>query len=737
MAEQQASSSGLKAAVTSQQPLHIAFLWHQHQPYYKADGSYLMPWVRFHGVKDYYDMVRILDDYPKIRQNFNLVPSLLIQLEDYINNGAEDAILTLTRKSPSELTEKDKKEVLRSFFIANFERMIKPYARYLELFQKRGASYSDKKFAEVGLRFTEQDWLDLQVWYNMTWVGEYSKHDPPFKRILEKGRDFTEDDKKILLDGHMEILKRIIPKHKEAQSRGQIEVSVSPFYHPILPLLCDTDIARLTATGTAFPKKRFCHPEDAEAHIQRALEHYEHIFGRKPLGMWPSEGSVSEEVLNLLARHEIQWTASDEEVLFKSFQSKSYGKLYCPYQYKTPSGVVKIVFRDHTLSDLIGFVYAHWSPDHAASDFVNRLHSIREKLLTAVGADGLSYALVSIVLDGENCWEYYQSDGKDFLRTLYWLLSKDDLLKTTTIGDFVATRKCEALPRLFPGSWINANFKIWIGHEEDNKAWDLLTTTRDFLLNEEQSNKYDEKVLQQAWEEIYIAEGSDWCWWYGDEHTTANIDEFDLLFRSHLIRVYELLGVPRKQVPEELKHSIRKKFGKFFVTKPTRHIHPSVDGARRSAYEWNGAGYFDALSSGGAMHQVSTVVRRIYYGYDEKSLYLRVDTSKPLTEKQRYLVRFTEPFEMLLEFSRSSLSVKRVDSQQPAIFSCSLNYAIGEVFEVSMSLSSFGWQLGSRLAFDVTILEDGREIESLPREDLIKFTIKSQSVLEKEESGNG
>jgi len=732
MAEQQPSLSGsLKAVVFPQQPLYVAILWHQHQPYYKADGSYLMPWVRFHGVKDYYDMVRILDDYPKIHQNFNLVPSLLIQLEDYINHDATDTVLTLTRKSPSALSEKDKKEILKSFFMANFERMIKPYPRYLELFNKRGgASYNPRKFVEVSSNFTEQDWLDLQVWYNMVWVGEYSKYDQPFKRILEKGRNFTEEDKRILLDGHIHILKKIIPKHIEAQGRGQIEISISPFYHPILPLLCDTDIARSATTSTSFPTQRFHHPEDAETQIKRGIECYENIFGKKPCGMWPSEGGVSPETLFLMAKHGIQWTASDEEVLFRSLQSKGYTKLYRPYQLKTSKGTVKIIFRDHTLSDLIGFVYSSWSPDNAAHDFVNRLHTIRTNLLNALGEDGLKNSLVSIILDGENCWEYYQSDGKDFLRTLYWLLSKDDSIKTTTIGDFIAGKNCETLPTLFPGSWINANFKIWIGHEEDNKAWDLLKTTRDFLVKEGEKNKHKEDVLRKAWEEIYIAEGSDWCWWYGDEHTTANIDDFDFLFRSHLIRVYELLGVPRKQIPEDLKQSIRKKFEKFFVIKPTRYIHPTIGGTRLSSHEWSGAGYFDTVRTGGTMHQASVFVQRIYYGYDDKNLYLRIDTSKPLNENQRCLIHFTEPYEMLLEFSRSSLSLKRTNNQQLSAVVHSLSYAIGDVFELSLNSVSFGWGIGSRLAFEVSILEDGKELESWPKGDLIKFRIKSKGSLQ-------
>jgi alpha-amylase/alpha-mannosidase (GH57 family) len=731
MAEQKPLlDSSSEALMASAAPLRVAFLWHQHQPYYQTDGSFLLPWVRFHGTKDYFDMVRILDDYPKIRQSFNLVPSLLVQIDDYINGRSVDNVFDLSRKKASDLTEAEKKEVLRSFFMANFDHMIKPYPRYLELFEKRGGfSYGPKKYVEASANFTTQDWLDLQVWYNMVWVGEYSKYDQPFKTILEKGRDFTEGDKISLLDGQFQILRKIIPAHVRAQERAQIEVCFSPFYHPILPLLCDTDVARQTTSSTVFPQPAFRHPEDAEAQIKSAIEHYEHTFGRSPMGMWPPEGSVSKQALALMAKHGILWTASDEEVLFRSVDAKDYSGVYRPYRLNTPEGSINIIFRDHSLSDLIGFVYSSWGPDEAAHDFVNRLHSIRTNLVNTGGEVALNNALVSIILDGENCWEYYQSDGKDFLRTLYWLLSNDSMIETTTISDFLSGKTCENLPSLYPGSWINANFKVWIGHEEDNTAWDLLRTTRDLLTQSADRMQHDKNALEKAWEEIYIAEGSDWCWWYGDEHSSENADDFDFLFRSHLIKVYEILGIPRRQMPEGLKRSIRNRFDKFFVTKPTRHVHPVIDGSRLNSQAWNGCGYFDTGRTSGAMHQVSTFVQRIWYGYDNKNLYLRVDGSRRPTEQNRFLVHFTEPFELLLDVSHKNLSIRRSEHKGSSAACCSLSYAIDDVFEVSLDRASFGWKEGTKLSLEISFLEDDKELESWPKGDMIQLRIKSKSAL--------
>jgi alpha-amylase/alpha-mannosidase (GH57 family) len=279
---------------------------------------------------------------------------------------------------------------------------------------------------------------------------------------------------------------------------------------------------------------------------------YEKTFGKKPKGMWPSEGSVSETILPLVVKAGINWIATDEEILYLSLLMKKEGEarnttrgsgtLYKPYQIATGDKKLSILFRDHTLSDLIGFVYSNWDANQAASDFIQRLHQIRKD----IPESELSASVVTIILDGENCWEYYKNDGHDFLAALYTKLSEDRLLRTATISEFLESPvKPQKLSGLFAGSWINHNFRIWIGHPEDNLAWDLLTKTREALVDfgkQKGQNPESEKILQAAWREIYIAEGSDWNWWYGDEHQADGIEEFDRMFRSHLLYVYELIG---------------------------------------------------------------------------------------------------------------------------------------------------------------------------------------------------
>jgi len=301
--------------------------------------------------------------------------------------------------------------------------------------------------------------------------------------------------------------------------RRQIEISTTPFYHPILPLLCDSAIAKVALPHLTLPKKKFAHPEDAISQVEQAVKYHQERFGRPPEGMWPSEGSVSEEIIPIIAKAGIKWIATDEEILARSLakgHALQPAELYRPYLIEKEGQTLNIIFRNHRLSDLVGFVYSGWKGEEAAHDLIAHLHHIRESLPEIGGP-----YLVSLALDGENAWEYYQSNGVEFFNALYPKLSKDPLLKTITIGQFIKENPpTQKLPQLFPGSWINHNFKIWIGHEEDNLAWDYLAHARD-LLTRVKPEDWDEELKKKmaiAWQELFIAEGSDWCWWFGDDH---------------------------------------------------------------------------------------------------------------------------------------------------------------------------------------------------------------------------
>src|SRR5437762_9665207 len=365
----------------------VAILWHMHQPYYEdlATREHILPWVRLHALKDYYGMAALLREFPGVRVTFNLVPSLLVQLEAFAEDRARDPYLALSLKPAEELSESDVAFILENFFHAQRQRMIDIYPRYAELLARRGGSLptpADRRAAAS--RFSRDDLRDLQVWHKLAWIDPfYLAGDSRLRRLVAKDRGFTEDDKQQLREVELELLNRVIPEYREAVARGQIEVSASPFYHPILPLLCDTDIYLRTHPDSRMPRERFIHPEDAAEQLTRAVTYHERLFGRRPVGLWPSEGSVSDAMIPLVAAAGFKWLATDELILARTlnatFSRDARGHveqpewLYTPYRIRAGSASIAGVFRDHVLSDLIGFSYAGWNADAAAEDFVNRL----------------------------------------------------------------------------------------------------------------------------------------------------------------------------------------------------------------------------------------------------------------------------------------------------------------------------------------------------------------------------
>ncbi len=610
----------------AENPLYINFLWHMHQPYYKdpVSGETTMPWVRLHAIKDYLDMVQILQDFPNIHQTFNIVPSLLEQLEDILSpDSRKDKSFEITLKKAKELTEDEKIFLLKNFFMANWETMIKPLPRYYDLLIKRGKHFSTEEMHSALKRFNNQDFTDLQVLFNLVWIDPiYRASDPQLKELEKKGKYYTEDEKVSILNKQIEIIRQIIPTYKKMQESGIIEISVSPFYHPILPLICDTDIAKISYPEIKSPNARFRHPEDAKLQIESAIKYYTDRFGRTPRGMWPSEGSVSEEVVDLVIESGIKWMATDEDILFKSLgKYKTQEELYKPYSIQRKSGELTLLFRDKALSDSIGFMYQNWPPVKAAADLTNRLRAVRGALPRTKGP-----FLVSIILDGENAWEYYPNDGREFLISLYKNLSADNAFKAVTASEFLETHQERgALTHLYPGSWINSNFAIWIGHDEDNRAWEYLTDARNTLETYEKQHPEESasEKLKKAWKEIYIAEGSDWNWWFGEDHSSANDEEFDRLFRTHLLNIYKFIG---QKPPEYLSTPIKVKKAKI-LKEPSALIKPLIDGIDTNYFEWINAGIIDAGKSGGTMHQSETIIKRVYFGFDMENLYLRFDFS--------------------------------------------------------------------------------------------------------------
>ncbi len=714
----------------SNKKIAVAILWHQHQPFYKNGADiYQMPWVRFHSTKDYLDMMLVLQEFPKIKQNVNLVPSLLYQILDYANNGARDNIWKLTETPAAELTADDKKSILSDFFLANVNNMIKPYPKYYEMYLKFKWHLKNQPIERRIEAFSVQDFLDLQVWYNLTWIGVESRKRPEISHLFKKGKKFSEQDKKILLSESRKIMGEIIPLHKKLWDEGQLDLSTTPYYHPILPLLCDNYIAQESSPHLPLPHNHFSFPEDAENQVIKGLELFEQLFNRRPKGMWPSEGSVSLQALEIIARQGIEWVATDEGILSRSIREQfSQNHIYRPYRLATGQNEINVFFRDHYLSDAIGFVYSNWPADRAVEDFRSRLLAIRRQIVDERGENALDAAVVPIILDGENCWEYYEGDGKPFLRALYRALSDDASIETITLTEALKrTQNPATLDSLFPGSWINSNFNIWIGADEDNKAWDILFKTREFLVKQEDLGVHSEELLEKAWEKIYIAEGSDWNWWYGDDHSSANDMEFDQLYREHLIEVYQLLGV---EVPPELYQTIKRKhFDRFVSSRPKNFINPVVDGKSTHFYEWVGAAVYELeKTTQSAMHQVTRIMEKLYVGFNAQKLFLRLDFSQPPNRMTEFYFSFRAPNQKTFVVSplRGVLEKIEIVNEIKQKSVLEPTFRIEKILEVAIPFDALDVKPGDLLGFQVELKLNGQPLEKYPHISLIEIEVPTR-----------
>jgi alpha-amylase/alpha-mannosidase (GH57 family) len=730
--------------------VRVAFLWHQHQPYYPDDvsGENPMPWVRLHGVKDYYGMALHLLEFPEMRCTINLVPSLLVQLQAYTERGASDRFLDVARAPADSLSEADCLFLLDHFFMCNAEHMIRPFPRYAELYLLRGLGRNSAR--EALRRFRERDLRDLQVWFNLTWIHPLAvERDDTLRDLRDKGRYYTEEDKHVLLGKHLEILREVIPLHRKLAESGQIELTTTPFYHPILPLLFDKKLAREAMPDVKLPRHTGGYLDDAEVHVRRAVESHTRLFGTAPHGMWPAEGSVCQSMLPLLAKHSVRWIATDEEILNACLHGavsrdhkghvRDPQKLYRPYRLREGDSELSIVFRDHALSDLIGFHYQRSDANAAADNFVGNLHGIGQAI------ESETPALVSVILDGENCWEHYPGGGVAFLRALYDRCLRTPGIRPVRIGEYLEQHPpSERIDRLFAGSWIGHNFRIWIGHEEDNTAWDALHQAREYLRDKETGRQGDKETksepadsvslspclpvsqspFERAWEEMYIAEGSDWFWWYGDDHSSAQDALFDHLFRKHLQNVYTLLG---DAPPAELASPICRRVHRSIHTQPRAFLDVRIDG-RYTFFEWVSAGRYTCQNERGTMAQaMHGPLTEVYFGFDLERLLLRIDCEEPartaLADYDALRVVFAEPAGVEVIVNRpgqpdQSSEVRRDSAAVPA----ALEVGVDAIAELAVPFDALGIAREAPVQFAVELVREGQSVDRAPREGAISLS---------------
>jgi alpha-amylase/alpha-mannosidase (GH57 family) len=556
--------------------------------------------------------------------------------------------------------------------------------------------------------------------------------------LASKGKDFTERDKAALKAKQFELLGLVLPAYREAAQRGQIEISTTPFYHPILPLLCDSDIARVANPGTPLPRRAFRQPEDAREQLRRAREYHQRIFGTKPAGLWPSEGSVSDQALTIAIEEGFQWFGTDEGVLGRTlnvgFFRDTTGlpanseRLYKPYRVQLAGSSINGLFRDHHLSDLIGFVYSRMDGKAAAADLHGRLRFLGERVPSQ------QPLTVCLFLDGENAWEYYSGNGREFLREFYKRIQNDQDFRALTASEAIAAAKeLPATTGIFPASWINANFDVWIGHAEDVAAWELLWDARQAYGRAAEARKQDrhgaptETALKEAYESLLAAEGSDWCWWFGPEHSTANDAEFDALYRKHLTGVYLALG---QVAPEELAKPIKRKPEHALHVPPTGFLTIKVDGRDTSYFEWLGSGLYSPERRGGSMHGRVFHLRELRYGFDEDRLSVRVDLfPEALAELEdpefRVTIGAAEELTVMVKLERGRLREFGVEQGKVCLLNPTsvAQAAFDRILEVSVNRGEINLKGQKSLRLGVALWHGGLPVDVLPAEGFLEIPL--------------
>jgi len=714
-------------------PVHVAFLWHHHQPYYRdlKTGEFAMPWVRLHGAKDYYGLAALAEEFPDLRMTVNLVPSLLRQFDEYVTRQGEDRWLSVARRRAEDLSEQDRVFLVKYFFMAHPEHFLRANPRYHELWEK--ARFGRRASDRVQKEFTAQDVRDLQVWANLAWFHPVLvEREPLLANLRRKGRGYSEEEKQSMLDLQLDVLSRIVPLHKRLQDEGRIEVSTTPFFHPILPLLVSFESARVAMPDVRLPAVTWGGAADARVHVRRAVDDYKARFGRAPRGMWPSEGSVSPGIVPILAEHGIRWMATDEEVLEESLGQRlqrdgakhvaNPDLLYRPYRLESDRGPVSIVFRDHHLSDLLGFHYQREPAERAARDMVERLLEIGRR------DSGDEPTLVPIVLDGENPWEHYPGNAVEFLRALFRRVTTTEGIVTVRLGDHLEVNPPKKrIARLHSGSWIHHNFQIWIGHDEDRRAWELVAQVRERV-----QQLPDGAAKDRAMESVLIAEGSDWYWWFGEEHSSALDREFDALFRRHLLNACEFAGLPPP--PELFKPIKRATGGTSVYTQPVGMLKVRIDGMRSDFFEWQAAGQYSVARDRVVMEQsFHGAVTAVYFGFDAENLFFRIDVAGSARERiapgTSLSIVFLHPKERRITATglpdARSLEVRGEGDK--LLTNSMTSVAVDEIVELSCPFSTLGFVAEEAVEFFVELSREGTLVERLPLSAPLTFTVPGKT----------
>jgi alpha-amylase/alpha-mannosidase (GH57 family) len=722
--------------------VNLVLIWHMHQPQYRdpASGRYVLPWTRLHALKDYWGMVRTLREFPNFHATFNVVPSLAAQLEEYASGTFSEPWFDIAFRPAEELDADAKTVILDRAFQINRENLMRRWPRFTELFNR--TQHADKEMNAADL-FSQRDWRDVQLLSQLAWMDEFwLTSDPVLLRLADKGANFSEEDKLELRAKQLELLREVLPEYRRASETGQIEISTTPFYHPILPLVCDSDMGRVSNGHIQPLVPAFRYPDDAAEQLRRARNYHEKLFGQAPQGLWPSEGSVSDQALDLAAEQGFKWFGTDEGVLGRTLGCgfgrdgsgipENADRMYSPLRVLRNGKEIVGFFRDHMLSDLVGFVYSRMGAMAAAEDLHQRLRAIGDRVHTG------RPLTVSIILDGENAWEYFPHSGREFLKQFYRRVESDpDIHALTATEAIAAAGEIPSVENVVPGSWINANFDIWIGDREDLVAWGMLRKAREAyakakrLHDQGSDGAVNAEKLSAAYESLLAAEGSDWCWWYGPEHSTYNDAEFDAFYRTLLTEVYLKIGA---EPPGELAEPIKRLPEDALISPPQSYLHVRVDGRESSYFEWLGAGLYAADRRGGSMHGRAYLMHELHYGFDDEWLYVRVDLFEEAKAELRdcvfrVAVRAAQEVKIQARIRDGILSEVQVETNDACLLGAQqyVQVAYGQILEVAIARSVIETAGRDSVQLATSLWESGLPVDMLPSEGSLEIRLGAES----------
>lgn len=634
-------------------------------------------------------MMAKLVESNNIKMNFNFTPVLLEQIDEYEKGNAKDFFILLIENDLNYL--KENKEILfdkiKYFLSQNY---INKYFRLNEII------YKDKE------DLNESDIIDLIFYLNLSLIIELEK-DEKIKKLEEKQKNYNFEDIYYLINKQNEIIKKVLHLYRDLLKSGLIEITMSPYAHPISPLIIDTDIAK--RTGENFLPNRFSHPEDLDGQIKLGKEIFYKFFETNPQGIWPSEGAVSNEVVDFFIKNGFKYFLTDEDILFKTINNRDRVKLYKKYFLERDGEKIFVFFRDKILSDSIGFVYSQMNEEDAVKDFMNKINEIKNI------SDKEKY--VFVFLDGENPWEYYKNNGINFLNLLYSELKKDKDLVNSKLSEIIDENDSEKLNYIESGSWINGDFKTWIGEEEDNLSWEYLKIVRD---DYEMLDKDKKEKLKKI---LYIIEGSDWNWWYGKTYGDDIKNYFDILYRIHIESFYYYSGINR----DFYFKSIIKRDNSKIKLSVKNYITPKIDGKINNFFEWIDGFYYEGEVNLSSMNFNKKMIEFIRGGFDKDNIYLGIKINKNFKNFELQLNLEGENNTHSISFLKSDSNLEIIGNFKDI----EANFV--DLLEVKLPIRSEFLKENNLINFYILLKIDGKTVSKSPQIGIFEISIDSNEFL--------